>query len=84
MAWTNVGSLKGPKGDVGDASVSVQQGAIAFAHDSSPEAEAMRKSEEWSFFGKFAIYMNSSTHDIDFYPSSSDKDEHILCVFMKA
>ena len=84
MAWSYVGTLKGPKGDVGDASVSIQQGAIVFAYDSSPAAKAMLESEEWILLGKFTIYVNSSTHDIDFYPTPNATDSRCLCVFAKA
>lgn len=84
MAWSNVGNLKGPKGDAGDASGSVQQGAIVFANDSSPAAKAMLESEEWVLLGTFTIYVNRSTHDIDFYPTSYATDSRVLCVFAKA
>lgn len=84
MAWSNVGNLKGPKGDVGDASGSIQQGAIVFAYDSSPAAKAMLESEEWILLGKFTIYVNSSTSDISFSPTSGATDSRCLCVFAKA
>lgn len=84
MAWSNVGNLKGPKGDVGDAEGSIQQGAIVFAYDSSPAAKAMLESEEWVLLGNFTVYVNSSTHDIDFYPSPAATDSRCLCVFAKA
>ena len=84
MAWSNVGNLKGPKGDVGDASGSIQQGAIVFAYDSSPAAKAMLESEEWVLLGNFTVYVNSSTHDISFDPSPAATDSRCLCVFAKA
>lgn len=83
MAWSNVGNLKGPKGDVGDAS-GVKEGAIVLAYDSSPAAKAMLESEEWILLGKFTIYVKSSTHDIDFYQMSDATDSRCLCVFAKA
>lgn len=83
MAWSNVGNLKGPKGDVGDASGSTQRGATVFVYDSSPAAKAMLESGEWVLFGKFTIYRNGS-HDIDFVPTSGTTDSCVLCVFAKA
>lgn len=82
MAWSNVGNLKGPKGDAGSASGSTQLGVMVFAGDSTPAAKAMLASEEWFFSGKFSIYVNDSTHEIDFFPSSG-ATESKLCAFMK-
>lgn len=84
MAWSNVGNLKGPKGDVGDVLSSIQQGVVFFAEGSSTAAEAMLASKKWSLLGKFTIYVNPSTHDIDFFPSSSATKSHVLYAFVKA
>lgn len=84
MAWSNVGNLKGPKGDVGDASGSIQQGAVVFAEGSSTAAKAMLASKEWGLLGKFTVYVNPSTRDIDFFPSTSATESHLLYAFKKA
>lgn len=47
MAWTNVGNLKGPKGDSGETSGGIPQGAIVLAYNASQAYKALQKSDEW-------------------------------------
>lgn len=82
MGWTKSGSIKGPKGDAGDASGSVKQGAVAFALDSSAAAKEMLADSKWFFSGKVSIYTNDSTGEISFFPETGYV-ESILCVFTR-
>lgn len=83
MAWSNVGNLKGPKGDAGEASGSIQQGTMVFAYASSPAAKAMLASKEWKSFGELPIYVDKSTGELNLF-SSPNATKSSLYVFMKA
>ena len=81
MGWTKSGSIKGPKGDAGDAG-GTQRGVFVFAGDSTPASQAMLASKEWYFSGKLSIYTNNSTHEVSFAPASG-ATKATVCVFMK-
>lgn len=63
MAWSNVGSLKGPKGDAGETLGGIPQGAIVLAYNASPTYKALQKSDEWIESGNFTIRINNPTYD---------------------
>ena len=63
MTWSNVGNLKGPKGDAGEASGGIPQGAIVLAYNGSPTYKALQKSDEWIESGNFTIRINNPTYD---------------------
>lgn len=63
MAWSNVGNLKGPKGDAGEASGGIPQGAIVLAYNASPTYKALQESDEWIESGNFTIRINNPTYD---------------------
>lgn len=72
MAWSNVGNLKGPKGDTGEASGGIPQGAIVLAYNGSPAAKAMQASDEWVVSGNFTIGINSPAYDSGGKPTPDD------------
>ena len=82
MGWTISGSIKGPKGDAGDASGGTLRGTFVFADASSTAAKSMLASNEWYFSGKLYIYANGSTGEISFSPATG-YTKSTLYVFMK-
>ena len=72
MTWSNVGNLKGPKGDVGETSDGIPQGAIVLAYDASPTYKALQKSDEWIESGNFTIRINNPTYDSSGNPTPND------------
>lgn len=63
MGWTKSGSIKGPKGDAGEASGGIPQGAIVLAYNASPTYKALQESDEWIESGNFTIRINNPTYD---------------------
>lgn len=72
MAWSNIGSLKGPKGDDGEASGGIPQGAIVLAYNASPTCKALRKSDEWIESGNFTIRIGQPAYDAGGNPTPND------------
>lgn len=86
MAWSNVGNLKGPKGDMGEASGGIPQGAVVLAYNASPTYKALQKSNEWVEYGNFTIRINNPTYDAagNPTPNYSGKADRRLVLFAKA
>ena len=86
MAWSNVGNLKGPKGDVGETSDGIPQGAIVLAYNASPTYKALQKSDEWIESGNFAIGINRPTYDTSGNPTpnGTGSGQRRLVLFAKA
>ena len=86
MAWTNVGSLKGPKGDVGETSGGIPQGAIVLAYNNSPTHNALKKSDEWIDSGNFTITINKPAYDTSGNPTPNEtgSEQRRLFMFAKA
>jgi len=86
MAWSNVGNLKGPKGDDGEASGGIPQGAIVLAYNASPTYKALQKSNEWIESGNFTIRINNPTYDAagNPTPNYSGIADRRLMLFAKA
>ena len=86
MAWSNVGNLKGPKGDVGETSDGIPQGAIVFAYNGSPTYKALQKSDEWIESGNFTIGINHPAYDTGGKPTPNDtgSGQRQLVLFSKA
>lgn len=86
MAWSNVGSLKGPKGDAGEASGSIPQGAIVLTYYKSPSFNAMHESSEWQFVGAFSIWVEHPAYDTSGNPTPNDTSSgnRIFALFAKA
>ena len=86
MAWTNVGNLKGPKGDSGETSGGIPQGAIVLAYQSSPAYEALKKSDEWVDSGSFthSISRPAYSYSGDPTPNSTETATRRLVLFAKA
>ena len=71
MAWSNVGSLKGPKGDAGETAGSgIPQGAIVIAYNGSPAAKTMQESSEWLKSGNFVVNVTNAVYDAGGNPTS--------------
>ena len=86
MTWSNVGNLKGPKGDVGETSDGIPQGAIVLAYNASPTHKALQKSNEWIESGNFTIRINNPTYDAAGKPTPnySGTADRRLILFAKA
>lgn len=86
MAWSNVGNLKGPKGDDGEASGGIPHGAIVLAYNSSPTHKALAKSDEWVESGNFTIAVNRPAYDARGNPTPDDSGsgQRRLYMFAKA
>lgn len=86
MAWSNVGNLKGPKGDAGEASGGIPQGAIVLAYNASPTYKALQESDEWIESGNFTIRINNPTYDAGGNPTPnySGPADRRLMLFAKA
>lgn len=86
MAWSNVGNLKGPKGDVGETSDSIPQGAIVLAYNASPTYKALQKSNEWIESGNFTIGINRPAYDGsgNLTPNGTGSGQRRLVLFAKA
>lgn len=86
MAWSNVGNLKGPKGDVGETSDGIPQGAIVLAYDASPTYKALQKSDEWIESGNFTIGINRPAYDSsgNLTPNGTSSGQRRLVLFAKA
>lgn len=86
MAWSNVGNLKGPKGDAGEVSGGIPQGAIVLAYNASPTYKALRKSDEWIESGNFTIGINKPAYDTSGNPTPNDtgSGQRWLVLFAKA
>ena len=70
MAWSNVGSLKGPKGDAGGTAGSgIPQGAIVIAYNGSPAAKTMQESSEWLKSGAFTGSVKGPVYDSNGNPT---------------
>ena len=70
MAWSNVGSLKGPKGDAGGTAGSgIPQGAIVIAYTGSPAAKTMQESSEWLTSGNFVVSVTNPVYDTNGNPT---------------
>lgn len=72
MAWSNVGNLKGPKGDNGEASSGIPQGAIVLAYNSSPTWKALKESDEWIDLGSFLQNIDHPAYDPNGKPTPND------------
>ena len=72
MAWSNVGSLKGPKGDDGDASGGIPQGAIILAYNASPAYQALRGNSAWIQSGNFTATISEPAYDAGGNPTPND------------
>lgn len=86
MTWSNVGNLKGPKGDMGETSDGIPQGAIVLAYNASRTYKALQKSNEWIESGNFTIRINNPTYDADGNPTPnySGMADRRLVLFAKA
>lgn len=86
MTWSNVGNLKGPKGDAGEASGGVPQGAIVLAYNASPTYKALQKSDEWIESGNFTVNVSRPTYDTsgNLTPNSTGSGTRRLVLFAKA
>lgn len=86
MTWSNVGNLKGPKGDVGETSDGIPQGAVVLAYNASPTCKALQKSNEWVEYGNFTIRINNPTYDAagNPTPNYSGMADRRLVLFAKA
>ena len=87
MAWSNVGSLKGPKGDAGETAGSgIPQGAIVLAYNYSPAAKTMQESSEWLTSGNFTITVNDPVYDSSGNPTpnATGASPRRLVLFAKA
>lgn len=86
MAWSNVGNLKGPKGDVGETSDGIPQGAIVLAYNGSPTYKALQKSNEWIESGNFTIGINRPAYDTSGNPTpnGTSSGQRRLVLFAKA
>lgn len=86
MAWSNVGNLKGPKGDMGETSDGIPQGAVVLAYNVSPTYKALQKSNEWVECGNFTIRINNPTYDASGNPTPnySGMGDRRLVLFAKA
>lgn len=86
MGWTKSGSIKGPKGDNGEASGGIPQGAIVLAYNGSPTYWALQKSDEWVESGNFTIAVNRPYYDTSGNPTPNDTGlgQRRLYLFAKA
>lgn len=86
MAWSNVGNLKGPKGDMGETSDDIPQGAIVLAYSASPTYKALQKSNEWIESGNFTIGINRPAYDTSGNPTpnGTGSGQRRLVLFAKA
>lgn len=86
MTWSNVGNLKGPKGDMGETSDGIPQGAVVLAYNASPTYKALEKSNEWVKYGNFTIRINNPTYDAagNPTPNYSGMADRRLVLFAKA
>lgn len=86
MTWSNVGNLKGPKGDVGETSDGIPQGAIVLAYNASPTYKLLQASDEWIESGNFTIGINRPDYDSSGNPTPNDtgSGQRRLVLFAKA
>lgn len=86
MTWSNVGNLKGPKGDVGETSDGIPQGAIVLAYNASPTYKALQKSDEWIESGNFTIGISKPAYDASGNPTpnGTSSGQRRLVLFAKA
>lgn len=86
MTWSNVGNLKGPKGDMGETSDGIPQGAIVLAYNASPTYKALQKSDEWIESGNFTIGINRPAYDSsgNLTPNGTGSGQRRLVLFAKA
>lgn len=86
MAWSNVGNLKGPTGDAGEASDGIPQGAIVLAYNASPTYKALQKSDEWIESGNFTIGISKPAYDTSGNPTpnGTGSEQRRLVLFAKA
>lgn len=64
--------MKGPKGDSGETSGGIPQGAIVLAYNSSQAYKALQKSDEWIESGNFSININKPAYDTSGNPTPND------------
>ena len=86
MTWSNVGNLKGPKGDVGETSDGIPQGAIVLAYNASSTYKLLQASDEWIESGNFTIEINRPDYDSSGNPTPNDtgSGRRRLVLFAKA
>lgn len=86
MTWSNVGNLKGPKGDVGETSDGIPQGAIVLAYNASSTYKLLQASDEWIESGNFTIGINRPDYDSSGNPTPNDtgSGQRKLVLFAKA
>ena len=87
MAWSNVGSLKGPKGDAGETAGSgIPQGAIVIAYNGSPAAKTMQESSEWLTSGNFVVKVTNAVYDAggNPTPNATGASQRRFILFAKA
>lgn len=86
MAWSNVGNLKGPKGDSGEASGGIPHGAIVFAYNASPAYKALKESDEWVKSGELTHAINRPAYDYSGNPTpnGTGTETRRLVMFAKA
>ena len=85
MAWSNVGSLKGPKGDAGGTAGSgIPQGAIVIAYNCSPAAETMKESSEWLKSGEIIGDVNGPVYDSNGNPTPDATGDSPRCFILFA
>ena len=86
MGWTKSGSIKGPKGDDGEASGGIPQGAIVLAYNASPTYNALQESDEWIESGNYAIGISLPAYDSSGNPTPNDSGSGTrrLVLFAKA
>ena len=86
MAWTNVGNLKGPKGDSGETSGGIPRGAIVLAYNVSPAHKALQESAEWVDVGSFLANVDKPAYDPSGKPTPNDTGggNRRLVMFAKA
>ena len=86
MTWSNVGNLKGPKGDVGETSDGIPQGAIVLAYNASSTYKLLQASDEWIESGNFTIGINRPAYDSGGNPTPNDtgSGQRRLVLFAKA
>lgn len=84
MAWSNIGNLKGPKGDAGEVSGGIPQGAIVLAYNKTPTYEALRESDEWIESGSFIVGVSNPPYDSNGKPAPNSSGQRRFVLFAKS